>query len=135
MEATVFEQAAQAYAQYGWMGLVGVLLTAVVGIYKTDALQRMLPARAQWSSLPPFARAALVFVFSFLGVGVLAYAKTGAMLAAIGAGIQAALVAMGGKAVIDSVTAPVKPPPLDVPRPPPSEMSSIKTKLPSPGNL
>lgn len=109
MELSVFEQAAQAYVQFGWMGLVGVLLTAVVGMYKSDSLQRMLPVQAQWQNLHPIARAAVVFLFAFLGVGLLAYAKTGIVLAAIGAGVQAALVAMGGKAVLDVVTAPSKP--------------------------
>lgn len=127
------DSAMQAYSQYGWLGLVGVLLTGIVGFYKLDVLQNLLPEVMRWQSLKPVARALLVFVFAFLGVGILAYAKTASIAAAIGAAIQAGLVAMGGKAVIDaSKPAPTPPtlPPVVIDR----EASSIRTSL-SPGNL
>lgn len=131
----LINEASRAFAEHGWLGLAGVLLTGVVGLYKLEPLQSILPEKIRWQSLAPLARALLVFVFAFLGFGLLAYAKTASVAMAIGAAIQAGLVAMGGKAVIDAAKAPVPPqslPPLPVAA---RDSSSIRTKIPLMGNL
>ena len=70
MDPAFLDEAAQAYASYGWLGALGVVLTFAVGLYKLPAIQNMLPERARWASLHPRAQMGLVLLFSLSGFGL-----------------------------------------------------------------
>jgi hypothetical protein len=71
----------------------GVLL--ILRIYRTSALQALLPKRARWDSLHPYAKVGLPFAVSFVGSLLLSLAGGATVLSSLPAALMAALGAIG----------------------------------------
>ena len=85
MEQEILAALKEAYERTGVWGLVATLLMLSVRIYRTEAIQALVPSRAKWDNLPA----------SFAKLLIFATATIGAMLGALLAGTSwaAALIA------------------------------------------
>lgn len=74
---------------------IGTGALLLLRIYRTSALQALLPKRARWEGLHPYAKVGLPFVVSFVGSLLLSLAGGGAVLSSLPAAFMAALGAIG----------------------------------------
>jgi hypothetical protein len=84
------------YLQKGAYGTAaGTLLMALVRVYRIEALQRFLPKRARWDSLPAAAKVALPFLLALVGSFVVSVGAGATALSSLLSAFPVALAAIG----------------------------------------
>lgn len=91
----LLEAVASAYDNAGWLAAVATLLMFGIRIYRVGAIQDILPAAAQWSAWPMWARYLVPFLLAFAGSLILALVGKVAVGVAIAGALTAALSSIG----------------------------------------
>ena len=86
----------QAQLSGGSIAASGVALMYVIKAFRSDVVQNLLPAKAQWINLPQWAKYAIPFVGAGVGSVLISIGGGGMSVAAlIVSGLTAALTAIG----------------------------------------
>lgn len=89
------EFAAVLGAQMPFAAAAGTVLMLLLRLYRLPALQNLLPKRARWDALHPYAKVGLPFAVALVGSLLVSLGSGAAVLSSFPAALMAALGAIG----------------------------------------